>query len=416
MSLKTNTSAMVALQTLKTINTDLESTNNRVSTGYRINDAKDGAAYWSIATTTKSDNSALGAVKDALGLGKSSVDTASTGLSATKDTLTKIKDLLVTAQVADADRGKIQTEIDDLLSSLKSQADSTVISGSNWLSVDSSVGGYNATKNVVASFSRTGDDVKIETIAIDTSSMKLYDADAVKHSAIDAAVATAKATYDAAEATAQSAYSADTTAAKATYNASVTAAQATYDASTKDSAALSAYNAAVSAANSSYSAAVETAYSARDAALTSAGSAYSAAGLTASNSTLGIFDKQRSAATAAGFTTVSSISEIDVSTLGSSEEDLAVVANYMSMVDAALLDITDASTTLGSVTSRIESQTTFVGALIDSNDRAIGTLIDADMEAESTKLKALQTQQQLAVQSLSIANSSSQNILSLFGN
>jgi len=49
-----------------------------------------------------------------------------------------------------------------------------------------------------------------------------------------------------------------------------------------------------------------------------------------------------------------------------------------------------------------------------ANDRTIGVLVDADIEEESTKLKALQTQQQLAVQALSIADSSSQNVLSLF--
>jgi flagellin len=69
---------------------------------------------------------------------------------------------------------------------------------------------------------------------------------------------------------------------------------------------------------------------------------------------------------------------------------------------------------MGSVSSRIATQQTFVKALIDSNTSAIGTLVDANMEEESTKLKALQTQQQLAIQSLGIANSSSQNILALF--
>lgn len=64
--------------------------------------------------------------------------------------------------------------------------------------------------------------------------------------------------------------------------------------------------------------------------------------------------------------------------------------------------------------TRIELQEDFVGALSDSIDSGVGRLVDADMEEESSKLSALQTQQQLAIQSLSIANSSSQNILSLF--
>ena len=47
-------------------------------------------------------------------------------------------------------------------------------------------------------------------------------------------------------------------------------------------------------------------------------------------------------------------------------------------------------------------------------DKGIGRLVDADMNEESTRLKALQTQQQLGIQSLSIANSSAENILQLF--
>lgn len=48
------------------------------------------------------------------------------------------------------------------------------------------------------------------------------------------------------------------------------------------------------------------------------------------------------------------------------------------------------------------------------NEKSVGILVDADMEEESTKLKALQVQQQLGIQSLTIANQSTQQILSLF--
>ena len=59
-------------------------------------------------------------------------------------------------------------------------------------------------------------------------------------------------------------------------------------------------------------------------------------------------------------------------------------------------------------------QSEFVNNLMDAVDRGVGQLIDANMEEESTRLQALQTQQQLGIQSLSIANSSAQSILSLF--
>ena len=80
-SINTNNSAMSALQTLRNINSSLETTQNSVSTGYRVDTASDNAAYWSIATTMRSDNKALSAVSDALGLGAAKVDTASNAIS-----------------------------------------------------------------------------------------------------------------------------------------------------------------------------------------------------------------------------------------------------------------------------------------------------------------------------------------------
>ncbi|MFA7415794.1 MAG: flagellin, partial [Rhizobium sp.] len=86
----------------------------------------------------------------------------------------------------------------------------------------------------------------------------------------------------------------------------------------------------------------------------------------------------------------------------------------ISAVDAMLQDMTDVGATLGATNSRIEMQADFVADLMDVIDTGVGRLVDADMNEESTRLKALQTQQQLGIQALSIANSNSQNILSLF--
>ncbi|MGH0230661.1 flagellin, partial [Sinorhizobium meliloti] len=72
------------------------------------------------------------------------------------------------------------------------------------------------------------------------------------------------------------------------------------------------------------------------------------------------------------------------------------------------------ASSLGSISSRIDLQSEFVSKLTDSIDSGVGRLVDADMNEESTRLKALQTQQQLAIQALSIANSDSQSVLSLF--
>lgn len=70
--------------------------------------------------------------------------------------------------------------------------------------------------------------------------------------------------------------------------------------------------------------------------------------------------------------------------------------------------------TLGSAGKRISDQSSFVGKLADLLNFGIGSLVDADMEEASARLQALQTQQQLGIQALSIANQSPSAILSLF--
>ena len=89
--------------------------------------------------------------------------------------------------------------------------------------------------------------------------------------------------------------------------------------------------------------------------------------------------------------------------------------------EAALTDIEvlvqvaiDASAAFGSGQKRVEIQNDFVSKLMDSLTTGIGALVDADMEEASARLQALQVQQQLGIQALSIANQSPQNILALF--
>lgn len=476
-SLLTNNSAMVALQTLRSINMSLDQTNNRVSTGLKVNSAADNAAYWSIATTVRSDNGALGAVQDALGVGKSTVDTVTTGLDTIRTALQKVKEKLVTASAPEVDRSKLQTEIASLLESIRSVSDNTVSGGESWLSVDSSGASYNASKTVSAGFSRTGDTVQVSSITIDTSAVKLFDDNAAVHTAVDAAVATAQTVYDNNVAAADTVYSAAVTnasvlttldTADATFTASIATANATFEASAQDAAAITARNTAYAAANTArnvvYGAVTDTsadvqwrvdraaaetdfydstnadfldtaalnvayttaantktasyaaAAATRTASYTAAATIFENALGAAGSDELGILDKTRVATSTGGLADAVAVSDIDISTLTGSEADLATIANYLQIVDDALSDMTDSSTLVGAATARIDSQVSFVKALIDANTRAVGTLVDANMEEESTKLKALQTQQQLAVQSLSIANANSENILLLFRN
>ncbi|GAJ94991.1 putative flagellin, partial [Rhizobium rhizogenes NBRC 13257] len=158
-SILTNNAATAALQTLRGINSNLESTQNAVSSGLRISKASDNAAYWSIATSMKSDDSAIGAVSDALGLGAAKVDTATTAVTSALDIVSQIKSKLVTAMEDSVDKSSVQEEIGQLQAQLKSVAQSASFNGENWVMAAS---GDSA--SVVSSFIRgTNGTVSVST-------------------------------------------------------------------------------------------------------------------------------------------------------------------------------------------------------------------------------------------------------------
>jgi flagellin len=309
-SIKTNFSAMTALQSLQATNKDLLQTQQRISTGYRVASAEDNAAYWSISTTMRSDNKALTTVMDALGLGSATIDVAYTALTSSIDVASEIKSKLVAARQPGVDRVRIQSELTELQNQLRSIADSSIFSGQNWLSVDSDSAGYNATNSIVSSFSRAGDgSISIGTITFSVDDSKLYDASATNDGILDGL---------------------------------------------------------------------------RDG--------------TGARSGAGTF----------------SVSALNIAALTDSSTDLTTLEEFIRGVDTSITEMTAAGTSLGSTKQRIGLQQTFVKVLMDAIERGVSTLVDADMNEESTKLQALQVQQQLGVQALSIANSSSQNILALF--
>lgn len=85
-------------------------------------------------------------------------------------------------------------------------------------------------------------------------------------------------------------------------------------------------------------------------------------------------------------------------------------------IDDAISVASSRLSELGAQAKQIERHTTYVGKLSDSLEAGIGNLVDADLAKESARLQALQVQQQLGVQALSIANQAPQMILSLFKN
>ncbi|WP_374346456.1 flagellin [Phenylobacterium sp.] len=88
--------------------------------------------------------------------------------------------------------------------------------------------------------------------------------------------------------------------------------------------------------------------------------------------------------------------------------------NMIATVATSIGNVSTALSKLGTGAKSLNSHLTFVGKLQDSIDAGVGNLVDADLAKESARLTSLQTKQQLGVQALSIANSSSSGLLSLF--
>ena len=300
-SLLTNTSAMIALASLKMTQDSLANVQNQISTGLRVSDASDNAAYWSIATSMRSDTGALSAVSDALNLGSSTVNVASAAITSTLTIMNKMKQDLLSAQTPGVNIANIQTDIQSLQDSLKSIAQSASFNGVNILSFNAGSTGAGSTTIVSGYASNADGSGTIQTLNINTTQTVLYD---TRSSGTNTGI------------------------------------------------------------------------------LSATGTNYTGGSL-------------------ATFSLSASTSQTDL-------------ANISKDIDKAIQSITTAGETIGATQTNINNQATFVSALSDAITSGVGSLVDADMNVASTRLQALQTQQQLGVQSLSIANQNAQLILKLF--
>ena len=318
-SILTNASALSAVANLNATQKSLATVQNEISTGLKVSDAEDNAAYYSIATTLRTNVSNLGAVSNSLNLGSSVVGTATAALTGVTSTLQAIQADLITAKQPGTDLASIGTDIAALQKQLTSAVQSASFNGVNLLDgsqVAAGSGGTGATTatgtaNFVASVTGSGAATTVNNIAIDATKTNFGTGTA-------------------------------------------------------------------SGFNIAY-----------------AGTDFG------SDTSIDITGASTAAATqslAVGSTTTS-----------------AQLADYISAVGAALDNVNTASENLGAAAKTIDSQSTFTSSLSDSLTTGIGSLVDADLNEASTRLNALQTQQQLGVQALSVANQNSQLILKLFG-
>lgn len=115
-----------------------------------------------------------------------------------------------------------------------------------------------------------------------------------------------------------------------------------------------------------------------------------------------------------GNLTTSSLSLASSNLLTGASSQASASANAVSAIDAALATVNSTLSEIGAVSRRLEIQQTFSRRLSDAITTGIGNIIDANLAEEAARLQALQVQQQLGLQALSIANQGPSAILSLF--
>lgn len=513
-SILTNNSAMVALQTLKSVNANLQKTQGEISTGKSIANARDNSAVWAISKVMESDVKGFKGISDSLSLGESTVAVARTASETVTDLLTEIKGKIVAAQEENVDRGKIQTDIvalrdqitsvvnaaqfnglnlvkgaDDvnILSSLDRSGNGTVsaanitvarqdltsssgalgttalaggLTAANYGTINggaaatgftTAAGGLTATVDFAAATGAenftlriNGNDISLATAGAETQeNIGAYFATQINALDLDGVTATdnADGTITIANTNAFAGVDielASTVDASAEVTSVNGAAPADADNVTIDQRAATidlvsstrvndgdTFTVTVGGATSSYIAGQGETMEDVAKGLKTAIDSNRIDGITTSvqfDSEAGQWKLAVDDANGDGAATTFTLNVttggeasgglfgLDALDVTTNDGATAALDNIETMIQSSI----DAAAAFGSAEGRIETQSNFVSKLMDSLKAGIGTLVDANMEEASARLQALQVQQQLATQSLSIANQAPQNILSLF--
>ncbi|MFT6911776.1 MAG: flagellin [Paracoccaceae bacterium] len=519
-SILTNTSSMVALQTLKSINNNLNTVQGEISTGKSVANSKDNAAIWSISKVMESDVKGFKGISESLALGESTVAVARNASETVTDLLTQMKGKIVSAQEDNVDREKIQADIGALRDQITSVIGAAQFNGKNLVNnfeqvnVLSSLDRDSSGNVNSASISFTGNDLTSEAGTVETGSAinRIGTIDDAGAYSVGAGATLSDAGNDATITLATSLGAADTLTLnfgdqEFNYTNDTGAVVTVTDLASIVAAGIS--NLGVEGVTTSSSLGVVTVTSTNafdtidmdgtsgsttvvvdpDAGGATAALAAGATGtlvaraetvsLGGAGNTGGVvsegdgfrislgnsafsytakdgdtlndvatglkrvidggnvdgvsvqinlsddpvaspptlqFDNDSGTNIALsvddGSGGVSSgglvgLDGIDVSTQEGAE---AALSNIESLIGTAI----DAAAAFGSIEGRLETQADFVSKLSDNLKTGIGSMVDANMEEASAKLQALQVQQQLGVQSLSIANQAPQSLLSLF--
>ncbi len=397
-SILNNPGAMVALDTLKGINKNLGTVQSEISTGKSINSARDNAAIWSISTVMESDVDGFEQISNSLNLGSATVGVARQASEDIVTELKSIRDNVIAAQESNVDRSKIQTDIDESVELIKGFVAGAQFNGQNLLnesgsvsilaSLDRSETGVTAAKIDVAKANLTTDAAVTSTLAAADAGGATFEGSGLDASggAVSDALAITINTAAAGEAEGN-VYAFSVGGEDITYTATATDTEETIATGIRDAINAAAPTGVTAKIGTNANEIDFDVTNTNDGSITAV-----AADQTKVDEAGGVFE---------GIDELSVLNDTDA-------------AGALEDIEAFLTGAIDAAAEFGSKQKRIDSQSDFVSSLSDSLKSGISTLTDANLEEASARLQALQVQQQLGVQALSIANQAPQSLLSLF--
>ena len=390
-SILNNSAALSALQALQMTQQSLNTVQNQVSTGLRVSSAADNSSYWSIAAELNADSSVVQASNDALSQGQSVLATASSAINSVITTINSIATALTQATEPGAEIGNINTSLASLGQQLTDAVNGASFNGMNVLN------GSLTALNFVSGFNATATGGTVNTIAFTAQALYGLTTGGTSTSTTSQSTLTDPTTMGELQ-TQFAADTADTTAVTAGTVTATYGTDAIYEDDTNQ--ALTVQSVALDGT------ATTTTYTALDANGNSI-----AQGGTPTFAT---------AASYAVTTTVTTPASQNLLVQGGTDlTDINVAGataaqTALNNVNAALSAVTNYAALIGATQDRMTTANTFNTALMTNYSNGVAGMVDADMNTASTQLQALQTQEQLGIQSLSIANQNAALILKLF--
>jgi flagellin len=390
-SILNNPNALSALQALTMTQQSLATVQSQVSTGLKVATAADNSSYWSIAAQLTADSGVVSASNDALSQGQSLLKTASSAINSVITTINSIQTALTQATEPGANIGAINTSLASLGKQLTDAVNAASFNGLNVLN------GSVASLNFVSGFNATAAGGNINTIAFTTQA--LYGLT----TGVGNTESTATSSITDPTAIAQVQAQATTFAAKTDTISTTTPTAAFGTDLANESATAGTLTVQHALADGSWT---TTTYTALDANGNSV-----ADGGTPSFATAASF---RVATTTTTPNSQNLLVQNGTDLTALNITGAAGAQTALNDVAQALAGVTNYAAQIGATQDRMTTAATFNTALMTNYSDGIAGLVDADMNVASTRLQALQTQQQLGIQSLSIANQSAQLILKLF--